>query len=137
MGKSLKPGEISMKAQPIIHNPTPDIFGAELSMILNPRHELCLLAKQIDWENLDDEFGKLFPSKTGCRAIATRLIVGLFFLKATYKVSDEEIPKRWVENAYWQYFCGEQYMQHKFPIDRSSLSKWRKRVQEILTMATR
>ena len=35
---------------------------------------------------------------------------------------------RWVENPYWQFFCGCQYMQHELPIDPSSLSRWRKRV---------
>jgi len=120
-----------MKAKPIIQDPTADLFRSELNSILNLRHELCLLAKQISWEYLDEEFGKLFPSPVGCPAIPTRLIVGLFFLKAMYKTSDEDIPKRWVENPYWQYFCGEQYMQHKFPIDPSSLSKWRKRLKEV------
>jgi IS5 family transposase len=33
-----------------------------------------------------------------------------------------------VENPYWQFFCGCQYMQHELPIDPSSLSRWRKRV---------
>ena len=35
---------------------------------------------------------------------------------------------RWVENPYWQFFCGLCYMQHELPIDPSSLSRWRKRV---------
>lgn len=120
-----------MKAKPKIFDKTPDMFRSELNSILDLRHELCQLSKQIDWDFLDSEFGKLFPSEKGCPATATRLIVGLFFLKATYKVSDEDIPKRWAENPYWQYFCGEQYMQHKFPIDPSSLSKWRKRLKEV------
>ena len=120
-----------MKAKPKIHDRTPDMFRSELTSILDLRHELCLLAEQINWDYLDEEFGKLFPSTKGCPAIPTRLIAGLFFLKATYKTSDEDMPKRWVENPYWQYFCGEQYMQHKFPIDPSSLSKWRKRLKEV------
>lgn len=120
-----------MKAKPKIHDKTPDMFRSELKSILDLRHELCLLAGQINWSHLDEECGKLFPSEKGCPATPTRLIVGLFFLKATYKISDEDVPKRWVENPYWQYFCGEQYMQHKFPIDPSSLSKWRKRLKEV------
>ena len=34
----------------------------------------------------------------------------------------------WVESPYFQYFCGEDYFQHRLPIDRSSMSRWRKRV---------
>ena len=31
----------------------------------------------------------------------------------------------WVENPYWQYFCGEVYFQHEAPIDPSSLTRFR------------
>ena len=55
-------------------------------------------------------------------------MVGLLYLKHTYDESDESVVARWVENPYWQFFCGCQYMQHDLPIDPSSLSKWRKRV---------
>ena len=120
-----------MKAKPIIHERTPDLFRSELSSIIDLKHELCLLAKQINWNFLDKEFEKLFPSRKGCPAIPTRLIVGLFFLKATYKTSDENMPRRWIENPYWQYFCVEQYMRHKFPIHPSSFSKWRKRLKAV------
>ena len=40
------------------------------------------------------------------------------------------MPKRWVENPYWQYFCGEQYLRHEFPIHPTSMSQWRKRLRE-------
>ncbi len=55
-------------------------------------------------------------------------MVGLLYLKHTYDESDESVVARWVENPYWQFSCGCQYMQHDLPIDPSSLSKWRKRV---------
>ena len=29
---------------------------------------------------------------------------------------------------YWQYFCGENHFQHELPIDRSSMSRWKKRI---------
>lgn len=38
--------------------------------------------------------------------------------------------RRWVENPYWQFFCGEEYFRHDLPIDPSSLSRWRKRIGE-------
>jgi IS5 family transposase len=45
----------------------------------------------------------------------------------------------WVENAYWQYFCGYDHLQWKLPIDSSSLTRWRKRlgferIEKILSM---
>jgi hypothetical protein len=48
-----------------------------------------------------------------------RLMVGLQLLKHTCNVSDEEVVATWVENPYWQYFCGEQYLRHDLPIDPS------------------
>jgi IS5 family transposase len=50
------------------------------------------------------------------------------YLKHAFDESDESVVARWVENPYWQFFCGCQYMQHELPIDPSSLSRWRKRV---------
>lgn len=37
---------------------------------------------------------------------------------------------RWVENPYWQYFCGEVYFQYAPPFDRTELVKFRKRIGE-------
>jgi IS5 family transposase len=58
------------------------------------------------------------------------LIAGLFYLKHAFNLSDEALVVRWVENPYWQYFCGEIYLQHKLPIDPTSMTKWRKRLGE-------
>ena len=46
----------------------------------------------------------------------------------SYRNSDEEVVARWVENPYWQWFCGFEYFQHAAPIDPSSLTRWRARV---------
>ncbi len=51
-------------------------------------------------------------------------------VKHTYNLSDEEVISRWLENPYWQYFCGNDYFEHDFPIDASSMTRWRKRVSE-------
>lgn len=119
-----------MKAKPQVHEISPDLFRSQLTSILNLRHELCRMAELIDWSKFDEEFSRFFPSSTGCPATATRLIVGLFYLKHAFKLSDEELIARWIENPYWQYFCGEQYLQHQFPVHPSCLSKWRKRLEE-------
>jgi len=84
----------------------------------------------VDWTVLDQTFGDFFPSETGCPATPTCLVVGLFYLKATFNVFDEVLVLGWVENPYWQYFCGEQYLQHTLPIDPSSMSRWRKRLKD-------
>ena len=49
-------------------------------------------------------------------------------LEHIFDLSDEEVVSYWVENPYWQFFCGYDFLQWKFPINPSSLSKWRKRL---------
>jgi len=100
-----------------------------LENILNRGHELFRLAGVIDWASLEQQFGQ-FYSENGRPGIPIRLMVGLTYLEHTFGFSDKEVVSRWVENPYWQYFCGEQYFQHELPIDPSSLSRWRKRIGE-------
>ncbi len=52
-------------------------------------------------------------------------MVGLSYLKHSYNLSDEQVCERWVENPYWQFFCGFDYLQHSLPIEPSSLTRWR------------
>src|SRR3546814_13905391 len=57
-------------------------------------------------------------------------MAGLAILKHMHDLSDESLCDRWVENPYFQYFCGEEFFQHKPPFDRSSLTRWRQRMGE-------
>jgi transposase, IS5 family len=43
---------------------------------------------------------------------------------------EKPLCERWVENPYFQLFCGEEFFQHKTPFDRSSLTRWRQRMGE-------
>ena len=52
----------------------------------------------------------------------------MLLLKRMFDESDESVIERWVENPYWQYFCGETYFQHEPPFDRTELIKFRKRI---------
>jgi len=110
--------------------PTPqrDLFGVHLSELLNPEHPLYILAEQIDWQQFDAVIDQCYADELGRPGVNTRLMVGLMYLKYAFNESDESVVARWVENPYWQFFCGCQYMQHELPIDPSMMSKWRKRV---------
>ena len=108
---------------------TDDLFRARLDQIINMRHELVALADKIDWATLEEKQSPLF-STTGRPSIPSRLITGLHLLKAIHNLSDEVVCARWVENPYFQYFCGETFFQHEFPIELSSMTHWRQRVGE-------
>lgn len=104
------------------------LFQAHFRQILNFEHPLIQLADKIDWPRFDTAFADSYSEEMGAPGRAIRLMVGLQYLKYAFDESDESVVERWVENPYWQYFCGFTHMQHEAPIDPSSLSRWRKRV---------
>lgn len=76
-------------------------------MALDPNHKLFRLAERILWDDLTKEFGRLYLPDLSRPGIPIRLMAGLHLLKHTYGMSDEDVLKGWVENHYWQQFCGE------------------------------
>ena len=73
-------------------------------------------------------------------------MAGLAVLKHLHDLSDEALCARWLENPYFQLFCGEEFFAHRLPFERSSLTRWRQRMgaerlsallQESLSVATR
>ena len=88
------------------------------------------LAEVIDWVQITGDFGRLYVDRKGRPGIPTRLMAGLLYLKATFKLSDEDVVRRWVENPYWQFFCGETYFRRELPIHPTSLTRFRKRIGE-------
>src|SRR5688500_2034399 len=104
-----------------------DLYRSRLDQILDHRHELFRLASLIDWDRFDQAFGR-FYRPLGRPAKPTRLMVGLSYLQHTFNLSDEAVVQRWIENPYWQWFCGCAYFQHQLPCDPSSLTRWRKRL---------
>jgi IS5 family transposase len=104
-----------------------DLFRERLDAIINMRHPLVRLSGLMPWARFDEALGR-FYRPVGRPAKPTRLMVGLHYLKHVYDLSDEEVVERWVENAYWQYFCGFEFFQHEVPIDASTMTRWRKRI---------
>jgi IS5 family transposase len=108
-----------------------DLFRARLDQIIDMKHELVRLADAINWEWIDAELADRF-SDSGRPATETRFMVGLLLLKHVYRLSDEAVCARWVENPYFQYFTGEAFFRHTFPHERSGLTHWRKRIGDRL-----
>jgi IS5 family transposase len=96
--------------------------------MLDMDHALVRLSQQINWASFEERFGSLYVDKVGRPGLPIRLLVGLTYLSRMYDLSDEAVVAMWVENPYWQYFCGCEYFQHYFPLDPSSLVRWRKRI---------
>jgi IS5 family transposase len=118
-----------MKPKKIKHNQS-RLFEIRLSNQLNPNNALIKLSKNIDWESIEKEIESIFKEKKGRPAVPVRTIIGLLMLQHIFGISDESVVFNWVENPYWQYFCGYDFLQWRFPIDPSSLSRWRRRIGE-------
>lgn len=96
---------------------------------LNQKHPLLALAREIPWDYLEDEFTPLYA--TGGRpAKGVRLMSGLMILKQMHELSDKEVISLWVENPYWQVFCGMKEFQFEVPCHHSDLTYFRKRIKK-------
>src|SRR5215468_3043344 len=107
-----------------------DLFRPALERIIDMGHPLVRLAEEIDWGFLEERFAAVCTTGSGQPPLPARLIAGLFILKHTHSLSDEVLCARWLENPYYQHFCGEQAFRHELPFDRSSLTRWRQRLGE-------
>ena len=117
-----------MKPKPRPKSSQLELFQAQFEQLLNHRHPLYLLANRIDWKRFDTALADCYSADLGAPAKSIRLLVGLHYLKHAFNESDESLLERWIENPYWQYFCGFDTMQHEVPLHPTSLTKWRQRV---------
>ena len=104
------------------------LFESRLSEMLDPHNNLRLLADLIEWGQLEEELKVYFDQEKGARGKPIRLVAGVLMLQHMTDISDEQIAVEWEQNPYWQYFCGYDYLEWKFPMHPSSLSRWRKRL---------
>ena len=107
---------------------TLEIFKVRLEEIINKTHPLVKLSETINWKSLELKLSKKYAEKIGAPGKEIRLMVGLQYLKYMYNESDEMIVEKFVENPYYQYFCGNEYFEHSLPIDSSSMTNFRKRM---------
>lgn len=104
------------------------------------RHPLVRLSPSINWAALNEILGECYEGAVvGQPPKPTRLMAGLLYLKHPYVLAAEELVERWVENASWQFFCGETFFQHGPPIHPTSLTRYRNRIgpercQELLRL---
>ena len=107
-----------------------DLLRPALEDIIDLGHPLARLARVIDWGFLDSRFASVCAPGAGQPGLPTRLVAGLLILQHMHDLSDEALCARWLENPYYQFFCGELSFCHQLPFDRSSLTHWRRRLGE-------
>jgi IS5 family transposase len=96
---------------------------------LDPRQPLYQLAEKLPWPSFEEAFAGKY-SREGRPAKAVRLMVGLLLLKQLHNLGDETVVAQWVQNPYWQFFCGLEEFQWALPCDPSDLVYFRQRIGE-------
>ena len=107
-----------------------ELGKALLESFIDMKNELVLLGKAIDWEHFCEKFGRSFHERQGRPGLPIRLVVGLTYLKYLHNLSDEKVVQQFLQNPYWQSFCGFIYFQKKAPLEASSLTRFRERLGE-------
>jgi len=128
-----KPGrngaKFAMKPKPSSRQKQCHLLYQDLLKQLNPKHPLLVLAQKFPWDLFEEEFAKFYAS-VGRPGLPVRLMVGLLLLKQLENLSDERVVEAWVQNPYYQAFCGVEYFQWNQPCASSELVHFRKRIGE-------
>lgn len=105
-----------------------DLLRSRLDAIIDLTHELAKLTRVVGWAGLAEDLASHYCIDNGRPGGSIRLMAGLLLLKDMKGLSDEEVCGVWRENPYFQYFCGEEFFQHRLPVEPPSLSIFRKRI---------
>ena len=104
-------------------------FGGELS----GENRWVILAEQIPWQRIEQDYCELFSDDEGCPAKAARVGFGALIIKERLGTTDRETVEQIRENPYLQYFLGFAEYSHEAPFHHSMMTHFRKRFsKEIL-----
>lgn len=104
------------------------LFEVRLTEFVDVSHPLFLLEGKIDWKKLEKRFEHMYRPVSGQPPLPVRLMLGLSMLKYMDNLSDDSVVMKFVENPYYQHFCGNIYFEHQLPCHPSSLTRWRNRI---------
>ena len=92
-----------------------------------------ILAKQIPWARIEQEYGKFFCEDNGSPAKPARVALGALLIKERLGITDRETVEQISENPYLQYFLGYPEYIEQEPFHNSMMTHFRKRFsQDIL-----
>jgi len=96
---------------------------------LDVNNKWVLLGKAIPWAKLEYEYAAAFPDTArGRPAKSARMALGTLLIKDRYNLSDDETIQEVRMNPYLQHFIGLTEFTHDAPIDSSTITRFRKRV---------
>lgn len=105
-------------------------FNQPIGLRMNPENRWIKKADLIPWNEIEDRYANLFPSRTGMPAKPLRVALGSLIIQKQYSYSDRELVEQITENPYYQYFIGLHGYQQKAPYAPSLLVEFRKRLTD-------
>src|SRR5512137_1342335 len=135
---------------------TPDFFRSRLDAMIDLRHPLAVLARQLPWDRIEQALAPKFThqdrparqevaddllgehqvefgggvSNAGRPRLSIRLMASLLYLKNSFNLSDEELVQRWSENVQYQFFSGMEYYEPRLPCDATQIGRLRRAIGE-------
>ena len=104
-------------------------FGGKLS----GENRWVILAEQIPWLRIEQEYRELFSEDEGCPAKAARVGFGALIIKERLGATDRETVEQIRENPYLQYFLGFPEYSNEVPFHHTMMTHFRQRFsKEIL-----
>ena len=105
-------------------------FNQPLGMEMNSENRWVKKAAMIPWDEIENRYADLFPSKVGMPAKPLQTALGSLLIQKEYGYSDRELVEQIKENPYYQYFIGLPGYEYKAPFVPSLLVEFRKRLDE-------
>ncbi|MDR0711693.1 MAG: hypothetical protein LBF67_05065 [Prevotellaceae bacterium] len=95
-----------------------NLFRTLLSDLINPQHELALLADNIDCSYFENELNGFYSEKPSRPAMPIRLMVGILMLKHLYSLGDERYRLREKATRTFSIFAAACFSSTNYPAIR-------------------
>ncbi len=107
------------------------LFEESLSKKLNPRNKLYIIRDLINWAELEEKsLSHVEIKQFGRNRKDHRVMLALLMLQAMYNGSDSFTEAELMENMYWQYFCGYEYIIKDPEVSEASIRRFRNLIGE-------
>ena len=84
-------GKLAKNTTPKRPDSNPDLFEIASVQVINLNYLLIKLASEFDWEGIRQEIDPSFCDANGRPRADVRVVIGLFYLKPAFNLSDEQL----------------------------------------------
>jgi len=106
----------------------PELFRSAPVKLVDRRHPLVRRAGLVQRDRFAAAFGPLHRAGVDRTGLPPRLMFGLHLVEHRDGLFAAAVCARFLDSPHVQLVCGESHFRHPLPPDRSSMSRWRKRI---------